>query len=61
MHKGLELLQMAASDFFSFFSMKKIFFYLLLFLSIELSAQQINIEPAFWWIGSCDAKKSRNG
>jgi glycosidase len=51
MHKGLELLQMAASDFFSFFSMKKIFFYLLLFLSIELSAQQINIEPAFWWSG----------
>ncbi len=42
---------MAASDFFSFFSMKKIYFYLLLFLSIELSAQQINIEPAFWWSG----------
>jgi glycosidase len=31
--------------------MKKIYFYLLLFLSIELSAQQINIEPAFWWSG----------
>lgn len=31
--------------------MKKIFFYLLLFLSVKLSAQQLSIEPAFWWSG----------
>jgi len=42
---------MAVSDFFNFFSMKKIYFYFLLFLSVRLSAQQLSIEPAFWWSG----------
>jgi len=31
--------------------MKKIYFYFLLFLSVRLSAQQLSIEPAFWWSG----------
>lgn len=31
--------------------MKRIFFYLLLFLSVGLRAQQVSIEPAFWWSG----------
>jgi len=44
-------LKMAVSDFFNFFSMKKIYFYFLLFLSVRLSAQQLSIEPAFWWSG----------
>lgn len=44
-------MKMAVSDFFNFFSMKKIYFYFLLFLSVRLSAQQLSIEPAFWWSG----------